>query len=105
MPNNELTLEDFLTKSTSSELIAKNATQEIAQSVRNNIQLSTLLSGMKEQDKAKEFEDSLVEHVSSPETIKEISKVVGTPKANETEDEFVERSISNIADYLMKSFK
>ena len=45
-----------------------------------------------------------MQEVTSAKTINEISEVVGQPKKNETEEEFVDRSVKNIVTYLKNKF-
>lgn len=106
MPNN-FTLDDYLTQESvnTTQIASRNPTLELTQNIKLNIKPLTPTLGLSNKNKEQEFENSIIEHIKSPETMKDISQVVGTPQANETEDQFVERSIKNISDYLLKKFK
>src|SRR5690606_28664375 len=94
MPNN-FTLEDYLTQESvnTTQIASRNPTLELTQNIKLNIKPLTPTLGLSNKNKEQEFENSIIEHIKSPETMKDISQVVGTPQANETEDQFVERSI------------
>ncbi|WOE40717.1 hypothetical protein [Acinetobacter chinensis] len=55
--------------------------------------------------KVEKFRNELTKDLQSPETIHEISTLVGVPLGNESEDQFVERSLSKIRAYLNSKFK
>lgn len=107
MPKQELTLENFLNDSNQTmQISTQNSKLELTDSINSSIKLIPgipLLSNSNK--KADEFRQLLVDHVKEPQTLKGISDVVGVPKPEETEDEFVKRSIDNIANFLLKSFK
>lgn len=107
MSKKGLTLENLLNDSNQTKLIStQNSKLELAGAINSSLGLITgipLLS--KSNKKADEFRQLLVEHVKEPETLKGISNAIGVPKADETEDEFVKRSIDNIANFILKSFK
>lgn len=56
------------------------------------------------QTKIKEFSDEVSSYVTSDKMISEISKNVGEPKTNETEEEFVERASCVLREVLNKKF-
>lgn len=107
MPKKELTLENFLNDSDQTiQFSSLNSKRELADAINSSIKLIPgipLLSNSNK--KADEFRQLLVDHVNEPQTLKGISNAVGVPKPDETEDEFVNRSINNIANFLLKSFK
>ena len=105
--SNKLTLEDYLKQESANttQLATQNPTLELTQNVKLNLKSLTPTLELNSKKKEQEFENSIIEHIKSPETMKDISQVVGTPLANENEDQFVERSIKNISDYLLKKFK
>lgn len=107
MPKTSFTLEQYLNQeSRNSNLpIAQQPSFVLTEKLQHNLKALSPMLHLKSKDKEREFENSIIEHIKSPETMKDISQVVGTPQANETEDQFVERSIKNISDYLMKKFK
>lgn len=106
MPKNEFTLEDFLKNKTqnSNQVSVFKGNHVIAQNIHLNLKSLSPIINLKSKKKEQEFEDSIIDHINSSETMKEISKVVGTPLASETEDQFVERSIKSISNYLLKKF-
>lgn len=107
MPNKELTLENFLNESDHSIQISTQSPKiELKNAINSSIKLIPGIPLLNSSNKkADEFRELLTNHVQEPETIKGISKAVGVPKPDETEDEFVERSIANITDFLLNSFK
>lgn len=106
MPKNEFTLENFLKNETqnSNQVSVSKGNHVIAQNIHLNLKTLSPIINLKSKKKEQEFEDSIIDHINSPETMKEISKVVGTPLVSETEDQFVERSIKSISNYLLKKF-
>ncbi|WP_151803976.1 hypothetical protein [Acinetobacter bereziniae] len=107
MPKNELTLESFVNDSNQTKLISnQNSKLELDGAINSSLRLITGIPLLnKSNKKADEFRQLLVNHVKEPEILKGISNAVGAPKPDETEDEFVKRSIDNIANFLLKSIK
>lgn len=102
MPNNSFTLEDFITNS-------QNTGSSLVKSQKNELvtNLSTSITSVDlslTNSQSKKFEKQIVDYISSPATIKSISDLVGQPKENESEEEFVERSLNRISDFLHKKF-
>ena len=104
MSKDTLTLENYLkhasvdSKGSSTPLITLN------QNLKNSLDVVSPLLRLSSKNKEQEFKQSVVEYVSSPETIKDISRVVGVPLEQETEDQFVERSMEKLKTYLLKKF-
>lgn len=102
MPNNKFTLEDFMNNpSNSTGAIVATPRNELVSKLGQSIVLSDLPL---DKSQASKFEKQIVEYVTSPDSIKSVSDVVGEPLENETEDEFVERSLKNITELLLKKF-
>jgi len=106
MPNKDFTLEDYLiTKTTTTQLTTTNQqTLALANDIRVNIKSISPTLGLQSKKKEQQFEDSVVEYIKSPSTLKDISKVVGTPLDNESKDQFVERALNKLRDFLLKKF-
>lgn len=102
MPNKNFTLEDFInTPSKSTTIAVSSPKYELANNLNKSITLKDLSLSA---SKAEKFKKQIVEYVTSPESIKSVSDIVGAPLDNETENEFVERSLQNIKKLLLKKF-
>ncbi|NNP75553.1 hypothetical protein A7P54_03850 [Acinetobacter sp. Ac_3412] len=102
MQNNQFTLEDFInTPSEPTGAIVATPKNELVSNLGQSIVLSDLPL---DKSQASKFEKQIIEYVTSPNSIKSISDVVGEPLENESEDEFVERSLKNITELLLKKF-
>jgi hypothetical protein len=102
MPNKKFTLEDFINMPSESTTVAVSSPKyELINNLNKSITLKDLSLS---ESKAEKFKKQIVEYVTSPESIKSVSDTVGEPLDNETEDEFVERSLQNITKLLLKKF-
>ena len=101
MKNNELSLATIINETTKKSHgftpLKNSLTLQL-----NTIQLSSPFQA--KQTKEEKFKEAIMQEVTSAKTINEISEVVGQPKKNETEEEFVDRSVKNIVTYLKNKF-
>lgn len=107
MTTNKYSLEQFIQQE--EKLSPKNQLPAnlIEKGVSNGIEsvevpLAGLLGSNK---KVEKFRSELVKDLQSKETIHEISNLVGAPADDESEDQFVERSLSKLRTYLNNKFK
>ncbi|MHA3054838.1 hypothetical protein E0H77_00610 [Acinetobacter sp. ANC 4633] len=95
--SNKFTFLDFMNQSNSSTALVPISAEAEKQLVE--------LEGFKGRPKEiKEFKDSVNSDLTSPQTLGEISNLIGEPKPNETEDEFVKRSMAKLTDYVTTKF-
>lgn len=106
MHKNKFTFGDFLSSQTESTELSPGIQSPgvLHQNLEIKVKAISPLLNFSNKNKEEEFENSIIEHVTSPETLKDISQVVGTPLDQETEDQFVERSMENLKAYLLKKF-
>ena len=105
MKDENFTFEDFIGKEKNS-LPANQQTINLAkQELIGSLGAISLISSLGSGSKATKFKNQLVADITSRESIKEISSMIGVPKDNETEDAFVERALGKISKYLDDKFK
>ena len=101
MKNNELSLATIINETTNKSHGLTPLKNSLTLQL-NTIQLYSPFQA--KQTKEEKFKEAIMQEVTSAKTINEISEVVGQPKKNETEEEFVDRSVKNIVTYLKNKF-
>jgi len=97
MSKDNLTFKEFVQN--------QNLVPEISTTLQKSITTSMVTSTSLTPSKAIKFKGDLISGATSPETISEISDLIGKPKDNESEDEFVNRSMDRLATFFTKKFK
>ncbi|MHA3081905.1 hypothetical protein ACX1NX_01710 [Acinetobacter sp. ANC 5383] len=100
MPN-KFSFQDFINESSKNNN-SSTAVAPISSALETSLSTLDLFKG--DQKKVKEFKDGINSDLTSPQTLGDISNLIGEPKLNETEDEFVKRSMDSLTDYLTKKF-
>jgi hypothetical protein len=107
MATNKYSLQQFIEQEEKLSLQNQLPTSLIEKGVSNGIASASIpLAGLLGSNKKVEkFKNELIKDLQSKETIHEISNIVGVPENDESEDEFVERSIRKLRVYLNNKFK
>jgi len=105
MSDKDFTFEDFINDERSSLPINQQAITSAKLGLSNSLSSINLISAIGSNSKADKFKNELVTELTSTETIKNISSLIGVPENNESEDEFVEKALSKISKYLDGKFK
>gem|GEM_PF-3246194 len=107
MTSNKYSLQQFIEQEEKHSLETKLPTKLIEKGVSIGIgsALTPLVGLLGSNKKVEKFKSELVKDLHSEKTIREISNLVGVPTDNETEDQFVERSLNKLRTYLQFKYK
>ena len=105
MTTNQYTLFQFIQEEEKSAPQYQLPSNLIEKGVSNAIGSVPLINLLGSNKKVEEFKKELTSDLQSKGTLNEISRIVGTPLEDESEDDFVNRSLDKLRVFLNQKYK